>query len=328
MNAINVKTNGRPCAAGFTLVELLVVLAIISLLIGLTLPAVQKVRQAAARTACLNNLKQCGLALHNFHATHGHLPPLGRAGHWPGAPYSRQQVSWHVYALPFIERDDLWRLTGQAYAANSNPLSAPHDQVRSAVVKPFICPIDSRLSAPFRDASGVLASYTSYLAVTGSGPPYLTSTGIGRTTDGLTDGCFPGRPGIPLTDIADGSSQTIMVGERPPSASMDAGWWYATHLATPSFWEFEMTAESALDPYNPKCGGYWISTPTGGEARYFFAPGGLTDNCSRYHFWSLHPGGANFLFADGSVQFISYSARPIIRLLASRNAGEVIGDHP
>jgi prepilin-type processing-associated H-X9-DG protein len=289
----------------------MVIIAIISLLLALFMPAVQKVRGTMARTACLNNLRQCGLAVHSFHTTHGHLPPLPRGGtNFPGSPYVHQQVSWQVYALPYVERDELWRLAGDAYANNPDPLSTPHEPVRSAVVRTYGCPADSRVLVN-HISDGYLASYTSYLAVTGSGAP------------STIDGCFPGRPGIRLTDVRDGTSQTIMVGERPPSASLDAGWWYATHLRTPSFWEFEMTAESGVDPYQSSCGGF--STPGfDGSFGYYFAPGRLDDNCDKYHFWSLHTGGANFLFADGSARFLPYSARPILRNLATRAGSEVV----
>jgi prepilin-type processing-associated H-X9-DG protein/prepilin-type N-terminal cleavage/methylation domain-containing protein len=303
----------RNGAKGVTLVEVLVVLAVISALVGLTLPAVQKSRDAAARQSCLNNLKQVGIALQSFYGTHGRLPPLpAGTSNWRGDVPTRQHVGWHVYALPFVERDDVWHLVEQAYAQNPDPLSAPHQPALAAVIRTYGCPADGRLAAAFRDAEGFLAGYTSYLAVTGS-------------ETAVKDGCFPGRPGIRLTDVTDGTSQTIMVGERPPSATMDAGWWYTSRPdAGLAALDYEMTAESALDPSNPACGGYAIPAAGGIVIKYVYAPGRLDDNCDRYHFWSVHTGGANFLFADGSARLLPYSISPYLRDLASRNGGEVV----
>jgi prepilin-type processing-associated H-X9-DG protein/prepilin-type N-terminal cleavage/methylation domain-containing protein len=298
---------------GITLIEVLITMAVISMLIGLTLPAVQKSRDAAARVACQNNLRQVGIALQSFHAVHNQLPPLPLgASNWKGDGPSLEHVPWHDYALPFLERNDVWQLVEQAYAQNPDPLSAPHLQVLAEVIRMYTCPADSRLVVAFEDATGYLAGYTSYLAVTGS-------------VSNAKDGCFPGRPGICLTDITDGTSQTIMVGERPPSATMDAGWWYTSQpSAGLSAFDFELTAECALDLSNPSCGGYGIMVNGGIVIKYVYAPGNLNNNCDRYHFWSVHTGGANFLFADGSVRFLPYSVSPILRELASRNGGEVV----
>jgi prepilin-type processing-associated H-X9-DG protein/prepilin-type N-terminal cleavage/methylation domain-containing protein len=307
------RSGHRNGAKGVTLVEVLVVLAVISALVGLTLPAVQKVRDAAARQSCLNNLKQVGIALQSFHAAHARLPPLPLgATNWRGDVYSRQHVGWHVYALPFVERNDVWSSVEQAYARNSDPLSDAHREALAAVIRTYTCPADGRLGTAFQDATGYRAGYTSYLAVIGS-------------WTAVKDGCFPGRPGIRLTDVTDGTSQTIMVGERPPSATMDAGWWYTSHPgAGLAAIDYEMTAESALDPSNPSCGGYVIPVPDGVVIKHVYAPGSLNDNCARYHFWSPHTGGANFLFADGSVRLLPYSVSPILKDLASRNGGEVV----
>lgn len=298
-----------PPRCGFTLVEVLVVLTIISLLLGLTLPAVQRARNTAGQTACLNNVKQVGTGLHSFHATHGFLPPLPRGNtNWQGSRSTVEQISWHVYLLPFVERGDLWRMTEAAYAQNPDPLSLPHRAPMACVVRTYTCPVDGRLTLAYTDEAGYTASFTSYLAVTGS---YL----------GKRDGCFPGRPGIPLTAVTDGTSQTIMVGERPPPAALTAGWWYTTHAARANAWEFEMAAVNPIAPQNG-CPGFAVTTPSGISTGYIFAPGGVANNCDLYHFWSLHSGGANFLFADGSARFLPYSVSPALANLASRAGGE------
>jgi prepilin-type N-terminal cleavage/methylation domain-containing protein/prepilin-type processing-associated H-X9-DG protein len=298
-----------PPRCGFTLVEVLVVLTIISLLLGLTLPAVQKARNTAGQTACLNNVKQVGTGLHSFHATHGFLPPLPRGNtNWQGSSSTVEQIGWHVYLLPFIEREDVWRMTEAAYAQNPDPLSVPHRAPMACVVRTYTCPVDSRLTLAYTDEIGYTASFTSYLAVTGS---YL----------GKRDGCFPGRPGISLRAITDGTSQTIMVGERPPPAALSAGWWYTTHAARANTWEFEMAAVNPIAPENG-CPGFAVTTPSGTSTGYIFAPGQVANNCDLYHFWSLHSGGATFLFADGSARFLPYSVSPVLKNLASRSGGE------
>jgi prepilin-type processing-associated H-X9-DG protein/prepilin-type N-terminal cleavage/methylation domain-containing protein len=304
----------RLMARGVTLIEVVVTIAILSLLIAITLPAIQKVRQKAGQASCQNNMRQIGLALHSLHTTHDRLPPYQitqRPLSEDKIRYSYEGISWHVFALPHVEQTALWDQTVAAYTAEPSPWKGPHLDLMSRVVHLYGCPLDSRIASAHSDTEGYTASYTSYLAITGSWP-------------GRRDGCFPGLTGIAFADITDGLSNTLMVGERPPSATLDAGWWYTTHDSPKGWYDYELPIENALDPFNDQCPGFIIHTPSGSEIKYFFAPGSVTDNCSRYYFWSLHTGGANFLFADGSVRFLTYSARPIMPALASRAGGETV----
>jgi prepilin-type processing-associated H-X9-DG protein len=105
---------------------------------------------------------------------------------------------------------------------------------------------------------------------------------------------------------------------------MNSGWWYTFH-PIPDELDFALTAEGALNPLDPSCTGVGITHPNGVvEINNVFGPGRVTNQCDRYHFWSLHLGGANFLFADGSVRFLPYSASPKLRALATRNGGAVV----
>jgi prepilin-type processing-associated H-X9-DG protein/prepilin-type N-terminal cleavage/methylation domain-containing protein len=303
--------------SAFTLLELLVVIAILSALVGLLMPAVQRVRDAAARSACANNLRQIGLALHNHQSLYGIFPPQpASSAQFVGSTYAYEGIGWTVYILPFIEQEGLWQRTLAAYNANSLPWSKPHRSNLGTVLRTYVCPADARLTAPFRDSYGFLGAYTSYVGMTGH-------------FDDLTSGMFGRRPGVSTAEILDGMSNTVMIGERPPPSSMSVGWWYTTHLfhnlqgAT----DFEVAADIGTNPDDQDCGGIIVDWPGKGTVRaYLFSPGTIDNECDRYHYWSLHSGGANFLFADGSVHFMMYSIRFHLRDLATIAGGEVFTD--
>lgn len=284
---------------GFTLVELLVVIAIIALLIGLTLPAVQKVRAAALRTRCSNNLRQLGLALHNYDDAFRRLPP-GVAGGNKDQPMPF--VSWNARVLPYLEQQTLWQRVMDAYATDRDFLHVPPHTARSTVVLQFACPADNRAFSPSTKTTNRPA-FTSYLGVEG-------------TDQFSMDGVLYLDSRVRMVDIRDGTSQTIMVGERPPSANEVLGWWYAG-------WgqDQEGSAEMVLGAREINIGIYGSGCPDG---PYHFKAGQMNRQCDAFHFWSMHPSGANFLFADGSVRFLSYSADAILPALATRAGGEIV----
>jgi prepilin-type processing-associated H-X9-DG protein/prepilin-type N-terminal cleavage/methylation domain-containing protein len=293
---------------GVTLVELLVVLGIIGILVGILLPAVQQAREAAARVACQNNLKQVGLALHNFHTTHGLFPPL------PVAPGSNSDpnslLSWMALILPEMEQEALYRDSVLACREDPEPLDDPPHIGLATVIKSYVCPDDGRLLAPLTDSFQVRAAFTSYLGIAGAVPPGA-SVGL--------SGVLGNEPGCRLTDVTDGTSQTIMAGERPPPDSLEAGWWYPGPQWPGGFEGFHGPDNIIVfgDGKTFAPDGVCVVTVD-------FGPGRLDNPCDRYHLWSLHPGGANFLFADGSVRFLPYSAAPLMIPLATRSGGEVI----
>jgi prepilin-type N-terminal cleavage/methylation domain-containing protein/prepilin-type processing-associated H-X9-DG protein len=327
---------------GFTLIELLVVIAIIAVLMGLLLPAVQKVREAAARMRCSNNLKQIGLALHNFHDSYLTLPPgLGaindRTGMapWttssvylaPTSPANQRVQSWLAHILPYVEQQPLKDgLPLQPRDDNaSKTYGIPDNDYSSRHVPVYECPSDPRGSIVSQGAGAFrTAALTWYAAVGG--------IDAGDKNWPLADGILFWRSRVNLAQIQDGTSNTLMAGERPPgpgsmtNPDVYNGWWQSLdtinwRYGTPA-WEFDtvqyMTNSIAAPAttstlYNTRC-----------PLPALYGPGNVGDSCSFNHFWSLHVNGANFLFADGSVHFLAYTAQPVMNALATRSGGEVV----
>jgi hypothetical protein len=270
-----------------------------AVLIGLIFPAVQRVRASAARTRCANNLRQIGLALHGFHHVRQVLPP-GMSGNSKAEQYP--YLSWNARILPYLEQDALWLDIQVAYSADRNFLNVPPHTRRSQIVLAFVCPADGRAfsPAPFPGQPAC----TSYLGVEG--------------TDQFSgDGLLFKDSRVRLEDVADGLSNTLMVGDRPPSATEVLGCWYAGWGQSQ-----DGSAEMILGAREYNVGIYGSGCATG---PYHFSAGRNSNPCDAFHFWSLHlGGGANFLSADGSVRFLSYSADPIMPALATRAGGEVV----
>ncbi len=270
----------------FTLIELLVVMAILAVLIGLLVPAVQKVREAAARTRCVNNLKQMGLALHNYHDANGSLPPGYRASgpYADGATDTAPGWGWAAFLLPQIEQDNLYRRIDF-----SQPV--PNSSVAQTMLPLYLCPSDLAPPAAFPVPDGFgspvcLAAPSSYAACVGGDESDTTGpTGLG---------VFYRNSRTRLTDITDGTSNTLLVGER--------AWGYANGV-----WAGAVPGGVILrGRQNPNPGGRsgWYPAAALVLAHSHLnngtgdTDGGLDD------FASNHPGGSNFLLADGSVHFL------------------------
>lgn len=281
-------------------IELLVVVAIIAMLIGILLPAVQLVRETMARSRCQNNLRQIGLALHNYHGQNQILPP-GVSVSNGSADYPF--MSWNARLLPYIEQGNLWSEAIAAYQTSSNFLLAPPHPL-GRVVQLYSCPTDSRKQQSGTKYS-VQIAFTSYLGVEG-------------TNQFRHDGLLYLDSKVRFGDIIDGQSNTLMVGERPPSADEVFGWWYGGWGQNQ-----DGSADMLLGVRERNFGSLTgRGCPPG---PYQFGPGKIDNQCDAFHFWSLHRGnGANFLFADGSVRLIPYTAANLMPALATRAGGEAV----
>lgn len=286
--------------SGFTLIELLVVIAILAVLTGLLLSAVQRSRAAAARLQCQNQLRQLALAAHNYHDVQHAFPPGFVAS--TGKPW--YSSSWLVPLLPFFERNDLYQTAIQSYHRSANPFNnALHPNLATAVSL-LICPSEPRGSAPqhcVRESLDV--AFTHYLGVLG--------TDLTRN-----DGVLFADSHIAFANITDGTSSTLLIGERPHSPDFVYGWWYAGRGQGNSGSADAILGVHELHRFPSRY-------PTCPPGRSPFRPGTIRDACDAYHFWSLHSGGANFAFCDGSIRFIAYGAAPIFPALATRAGGEV-----
>jgi prepilin-type processing-associated H-X9-DG protein len=292
--------------AAISLVEVLVVMGIMGLLVALLLPAVQQVRGAADRTSCQNNLKQIGLALHNFHDTHRQFPPQSVSRSARNDP--NNLLSWMALILPQMDQNPLYQASESACRVEIDVMINPPHVGFATVVPSYICQADGRLSSPLTDTFNVQAAFTSYVAIYGA---------IQANSSTVVEGAIGIHGQGRMASVTDGLSNTIMVGERPPPDSLQAGWWYPG---------FSAHGQGARGPNNGiVLGGLRIIRNTGcGPVRGTFGPGQTGNPCDRFHLWSLHPGGANFLFADGTVRFMSYASEPLIIPLATRAGGEIV----
>jgi prepilin-type processing-associated H-X9-DG protein len=277
---------------------LLVVIAIIAILIALLVPAVQKVREAAARTQCVNNLKQMGLAFHAYHGSFKQLP----TGFYPWFSGTYTYTGWQLQLLPYLDQAPLWNQCNTYLAANpggTDSSSFPAVDFNMAV---FICP--SNIRPQDMNYAGVMYELTSYMGVAGT-------TAYSPSGDGVL---YSGSQ-IKLVQITDGTSNTLMVGERPCTGDLWYGWGFAPYG---NGWGDADTLLGARDSTLASTMGA-PTTLVGLQPPLQPAAPSEVDGA---HFWSFHTGGANFLFCDGSVQFLPYAANSILPALATRNGSE------
>jgi len=329
---------------GFTLIELLVVIAIIAILIGLLLPAVQKVREAAARTSCSNNLKQLGLAIHSFHDQNNRMPPGGAQDQIPfgtnGNNGGAWGSSWKVYILPHIEQGPLyqqWQFTGGSGWQNQNNT----DRVHKLTIKTYRCPAspmpDFHLAGCTNVGNGSQQMFTSYVGVAGSTldiPQSINSACCSGSNNGITGGsgilCM--NCSTKMAAISDGTSNTILVGEQSDfmrdnnNQPISAGYGPITSQG-PHGWIMGAGQANEGGAYSDRAFNTttvrWMinqrglgNTPTNGTGE---------NAGNNVPFTSIHTGGANMLMGDGSVRFMSTTTTLLIlQGLASKDRGEIV----
>ncbi len=334
--------------SAFTLVELLVVIAILAILIGLLLPAIQKVRSAAARSQCLGNLRQVGLALQTYHDAEGGFPPGYMSGYNAAGDDTGPGWGWAAHLLPYMDQEPLARRIDfrQPIEARANAAA------RVTVVKSYLCPSDADLRpvwafpvGPRNNTTGELLDVICRVAPAN----YVGSYGVGEPgVDG--SGIFYRDSGVRIAEVGDGTSSTLLAGERSFRYSQ-ATWVGAvtgSKLCPPS----GPRGRAAVDPDfgapgggRRGKGGYHRENDYGDAAQILFQ----VDVASNFvlshttesvygpalatevnHFNSRHGGGCNFVFVDGHAGFLGWSCTPVIyNALATRAGGEAIpfGDY-
>ncbi len=344
--------------SGFTLIELLVVIAVIGVLMGLLLPAVQKVREAAGRVKCQNNLKQLGLALHHYESANGRFPPAyittnpAANGSAFGIDYGDDNrngptgFAWGVFLLPFIEQENLYRqfdLTQPCWA----PVNAGPARTKLSL---FLCPsatggsdgfaVEKNTGDPVRGTPftpAVVFAHSHYVTNAGVHQPWGRATAYSYDFDvpepvaangnrpARIDGPFYRNSRTAVAAVPDGLSNTVFLGEH-------------TSLLSNKTWVGVVPGAVTcprldLRPWPSECntGGCLVGVHSGPDTHdhpqvIIHAPNnpfGHTDEM-----YAEHPGGANVLLGDGSVRFVSQFVNPFTWVaLSTRDGGEAVGDY-
>ncbi len=308
----------KTASRGFTIVELLTVMAMIGTVVGMLLPTLQNAREAARRDACGNKMRRLTLALQGYQETFETFPPALVISPLTNPQYDREPApvegvfwSWAYRVAPYfgfqeffdqidpVEDFPFWSYFGPDHPNAGLSLTSQRNSL-------FGCPSDPRYPIENWIDPGNKnnqAAITSYLGVNGRNQ---FAEGDGDVTHSNPpngqDGILYVNSSVSIDDITDGTSNTIILGERPPTANLEWGWGWAGAGSSPSG-VFFGTADVVLGVHE------WASLPSNPTViSDYFRPGEIDDpsNTHRYHFWSLHPEGGNWAFADGSIRFLTF----------------------
>jgi len=313
---------------GFTLIELLVVIAIIAILIALLLPAVQQAREAARRTQCRNNLKQIGLALHNYHDVYGRLPPEKIMGEKAGGvlkcgvggsrTWDSEAGNWALFIMPFVEKSNEFQQLDFNFRYNQ----APNAAIFRTTYTGMECPSNPFSFNNIRNLPGWgwsgRTAVLHYYAVIGGGTAQITGIHGGENSmecNRSTNGMFHHNSSVRLTDAKDGTSNTAMIAESIGYEPMHPG--RATVGGGPN-----PVCHSNGQPYDPNivCDGRGLRISA--ITRLRFVPNSVE---RWFNAGSRHTGGSQICLADGSVQFISENIdQGVWQELGSRASGNVL----
>ena len=334
----------------FTLIELLVVIAIIAVLIALLLPAVQQAREAARRTQCKNNLKQLGLALHNYHDTFNRFPMAVTWGVKNGTTWGPHHHTWLTRVLPYLDQSPLYNQINFSVSSWDNTIGLPTNRTLVGSKVPALrCPTESGAGESPGGTKGVWV--TSYSGAEGYDWWQRSPGGAGPESDGGVGrgGIFTCNVSSKISDISDGTSNTVMLGEttapdfsggaqntngtgrpRVGDPVLRSAFTAAAHTREYSYAKDHTDNSYKVNPDGSAVADWFVFGGSTPNQPYLFPPTFMTAfgiNTEWPGAASLHTGGIQVTMADGTVRFISQNIDwTLWNYLNSRASGEVIGE--
>ncbi|VTS06481.1 DUF1559 domain-containing protein [Tuwongella immobilis] len=303
---------------GFTLIELLVVIAIIAVLIGLLLPAVQKVREAAARMQCQNNLKQIGLAAHNYHDSYGYLIPAFIGDNSESATLN-SWATWGAIILPYIEQQNVLNLWDVRRLVGYQPAAAYQTQVKLFLCPSRPTPVLSQNDFQILDGTRPGGALTDYAASFGPHANFILSTGAvvpaipSITADSAGPFLVSWQHQVALTGVTDGTSNTTMFGEKSIRPNSLRG-----------LNEDRSIYSQVRNTHRRMMG----VSDVNGDQRPLLPPNNQSIPFANSSFGGPHPGVTNFVFVDGSVRSVNIRTNlSVLTALVTRSGGEIVGDY-